>query len=107
MASPLASSPTIEQLHCSRPTGRISWIILGSILFVSYFIRCSKEETVGVGWTPSSGHDSGLTCRLCSPYTGLEVGSAQSHERNRCRRAHSEHRQDLSHGGSDPQPADA
>src|SRR4051812_31129074 len=27
MASRVLSSPTIEQLHCSIPTGRISWII--------------------------------------------------------------------------------
>src|ERR1019366_392577 len=29
MASPDASSPRMEQLHCSGPTVRISWIILG------------------------------------------------------------------------------
>src|SRR6185369_9543704 len=27
MASRVCSSPKIEQLHCSMPTGRISWII--------------------------------------------------------------------------------
>ena len=27
MASPEASSPRMEQLHCSAPTGRISWIM--------------------------------------------------------------------------------
>ena len=29
MASRVCSSPKIEQLHCSMPTGRISWIISG------------------------------------------------------------------------------
>jgi hypothetical protein len=28
MASCDVSSPMIEQLHCSGPTGRISWIIV-------------------------------------------------------------------------------
>jgi hypothetical protein len=28
MASRVVSSPMIEQLHCSGPTGKISWIML-------------------------------------------------------------------------------
>ena len=31
IASSVDSSPKIEQLHCNRPTGKISWIIVGII----------------------------------------------------------------------------
>src|SRR5580693_863845 len=31
MASRVVSSPTMEQLHCSGPTGRISWIMVSVV----------------------------------------------------------------------------
>src|SRR5580704_88277 len=43
MASPLLSSPKIEQLHCSAPTGRISWIIIVYSNYGPYFTRGARR----------------------------------------------------------------
>src|SRR5579859_3121816 len=50
-ASCVSSSPKMEQLHCSRPTGRISWIICGSnrvVVAASLYSR-SMDAAVTVG----------------------------------------------------------
>src|SRR5215831_13661439 len=51
MASRVVSSPMIEQLHSSGPTGRISWIIGQA----ARDEPCASKHGVGVGPTPDQG----------------------------------------------------
>src|ERR1700735_4735396 len=67
MASFVFSSPTTEQLHCSGPTGKISWIMNPSYHEeAQYFTRRNLECPLELAWISAVNCAHHCASEVCS-----------------------------------------